>query len=144
MAIWQFDFYIIPNKNATANIHLNCEEILIWGIQSEATEKIDFLEKQKSWSEKISQYGKEDETCIEFLYEKGILMEINCRLDLRSLSKKMLEKILDYVQKIDGMIFYENKIYYPNIDEIVEIMKKSKANKFCKSSRNYFEELNIK
>lgn len=66
MAIWQFDCYIIPKKNVTANIGLESDEIFNWGNQSSTIEKIDFLEKQKSWSPKISQYGKSDETCIEF------------------------------------------------------------------------------
>jgi len=68
-------------------------------------------------------------------------MEINCRFDLRSLSKKMLKEILDYVEKIEGMIFYEDKIYYPRLDVIIELMKNSKANKFCQNPINYFEEL---
>lgn len=92
MAIWQFDCYIIPKENVTANICLEGDEIFIWGRQSVPIEKIDFLEQQKSWSEKIFQYGKADETCIEFFYEKDILMEIYCRLDLRSLSKKSWRK----------------------------------------------------
>lgn len=139
MAIWQFECYIIPKRNVDANIHPDYEEILSWGKQNSSIEKIDFLKKQKSWSNKISQYGKEDETCIEFFYENEILMEINCRLDLRSLSKRMLKNILDYVDRMDGMIFYENKIYYPNMDEVVELMKKSSANRFCQNPRNYIE-----
>lgn len=141
MAIWQFDCYIIPKKNVLTNVCMDSDEILTWGTQSALIEKIDFLEKQKSWSSKISQYGKIDETCIEFFYEKGFLMEINCRFDLRSLSKKMLKEILDYVEKIEGMIFYEDKIYYPRLDVIIELMKNSKANKFCQNPINYFEEL---
>lgn len=141
MALWQFDCHIVPKKNMTANICLDCDEILIWGMQSTSIENIDFLEKQKSWSKEISQYGNLDETCIEFSYEKNLLMEIHCRLDLRSLSKKLLEKTLEYIQKIDGMIFYENKFYYPNIEEVVELMRGSKANKFCQNPISYLEEL---
>ena len=144
MAVWQFDCYIIPKKNVTANACLESDEILVWGKQTAAIEKIDFLEKQKSWSPKISQYGKSDETCIEFFYENEILIEIYCRLDLRSLSKKILEKILGYAQEIDGMIFNENKIYTPKIDEIVEVIKKSNANKFCQSPTWFFEEISQK
>lgn len=141
MAIWQFDCYIIPKRNVVVNTKLDYESILSWGKTNTSIEKIDFLEKQKSWSNKISQYGKEDETCIEFFYENGILKEIYCRLDLRSLSKEMLKNILDYVDVINGVIFYENKMYYPKIDEIIELMKKSAANRFCKNPRNYFEEI---
>ena len=71
--IWQFDCYIIPKKNVITNVCLGSDDILMWGMQNISLENIDFLEKQKSWSSKISQYGKEDETCIEFLYEKDFL-----------------------------------------------------------------------
>ncbi|MCI8410360.1 MAG: hypothetical protein HFJ09_14000 [Lachnospiraceae bacterium] len=141
MALWQFEFFIIPKKNVVTNICLDNEEILSWGKQSTSIEDIDFLEKQKGWTDKISQFGKEDETCIKFIYINGLLAEISCRLDLRTLSKGMLRKILDFINKMDGMIFYENKMYSPNIEEIVELIKKSKANKFCQNPRNYFEEM---
>lgn len=100
MAIWQFECYIVPKKNADNNDKLEMEDAIFWGKQDTSIETINFLDKQKSWSTKISQYGKDDETCIEFLYENGVLEEISCRFDLRSLSKKLLEQILDYVKKL--------------------------------------------
>lgn len=141
MAIWQFECYIIPKKNADNNVKLEMEDAIFWGKQDTSIEIIDFLGKQKSWSSKISQYGKDDKTCIEFLYKNEVLEEISCRFDLRSLSKKLLEQILDYVKKIDGLIFYDNKIFPPNIEEIVELMKCSKANKFCQNPIGYFDEI---
>ena len=53
----------------------------------------------------------------------------------------MLKEILDYVEKIGGMIFYEEKVYSPKLDEIIELMKSSNANKFCQNPINYFEKL---
>lgn len=140
MALWQFDFYIVPRERLVIVEDLGNEDILSWKQDDITSIDIDFLEKETSWTKDIVQYGKADETCIRFLYEDEILEEISCRFDLRSLSKKMLEKILAYIQKIEGMIFYEGKIYYPNIEEIVELMKKSNANKFCQNPGNYFEE----
>lgn len=140
MAIWQFECYIIPKKNANVDVNLELEDAIFWGKQDTSIEIIDFLEKQKSWYSKISQYGKEDETCIEFLYENEVLEEISCRFDLCSLSKKLLEQILDYAKKIDGLIFYDNEIFPPNTEEIVELMKCSKANKLCQNPIGYFAE----
>lgn len=141
MALWQFDFYIVPRERCVIVEDLENEDILSWKQDNISSIEIDFLEKEICWTEDIVQYGKADETCIQFLYEDEVLEEINCRLDLRSLSKKMLEKILDYVEKIEGMIFYEGKIYAPQIDEIIELMKSSKANKFCQNPVNFLEEL---
>lgn len=139
MALWQFDCYIIPREKCVVGSNFSYEDVLSWKKGNISSVRIDFLEKQASWTEDIVQYGKEDETCIKFLYEDGSLDEISSRFDLRSLSKKMLEKILDYVQEIEGMIFYEGKIYYPDMNEIVELMKKSNANKFCQNPKNYFD-----
>lgn len=141
MALWQFDFYIVPREKCVIVEELENEDILSWKQNGISLIEIDFLEKEISWTKDIVQYGKADETCIQFLYEDEVLEEVSCRFDLRSLSKKMLEKILDYVEKIEGMIFYEGKIYAPQIDEIIELMKSSKANKFCQNPMNFFEKL---
>jgi len=141
MALWQFDFYIVPRERCVIVENLESKDILSWKQNSISLIEIDFLEKTPNWTEDIVQYGKADETCIQFLYEDEALEEISCRFDLRSLSKKMLEKILDYVEKINGMIFYEGKIHAPKINEIIELMKSSKANKFCQNPMNFLEEL---
>lgn len=141
MALWQFDFYIVPRERCVIVENLESKDILSWKQNSISLIEIDFLEKKLSWTEDIVQYGKADETCIQFLYEDKALEEISCRFDLHSLSKKMLEKILDYVEKINGMFFYEGKIYSPKINEIIELMKNSKANKFCQNPMNFFEQL---
>ena len=124
MALWQFHCYIIPRENRNLNEKSCDEDILSWKKHTIPTARIDFLEKQTSWTEDIVQYGKDDETCIQFLYEEGLLEEISCRLDLRSLSIKMLEQVMEYINKIDGMILYENKIYFSNINDIVEVSDK--------------------
>lgn len=74
MAIWQFDCYIIPKKNVDADIHLDSENILSWGKQSISVEKVDFLEKQTSWTTDIVQYGKDD-------YFHYIKIVFGCRLE---------------------------------------------------------------
>lgn len=142
MAIWQVSFFVIPQKNSKCN--LSSEKTLSWGQQSTSIEKIDFLEKEESWTNQISQYGRDDETCIEFFYEDGSLLEISCRLDLRSLTKDTLIKILKYIKSIDGLILFENKLYEADMNRIIEILKNSEANKFCKSPENYFNRLSSK
>ena len=141
MALWQFDFYIVPRKRCIIVEDLDNEDILSWKQDEISSIEISFLERKTSWTEDIFQYGELDGTCIEFLYEDRKLEEISCRFDLRALSKNLLKEILDFVGKIDGMIFYEGKIYEPKLDEVVELMKNSKANKFCQNPINFFEEL---
>lgn len=141
MAIWQVDFFIIPRKNSEYS--LNNEKILSWGKQNSSIEKINFLKKEKSWTNQVSQYGHDDETCIEFFYENGILLEISCRLDLRSLTKNAFIEILEYIKSIDGIILFKNRLYEPNTNQIIEILKNSESNRFCESPEDYFDQLSF-
>ena len=103
MALWQFDFYIVPRERCVIVENLESKDILSWKQNSISLIEIDFLEKTPNWTEDIVQYGKADETCIQFLYEDEALEEISCRFDLRSLSKKMLKKIYIYKKVIEWM-----------------------------------------
>lgn len=102
----------------------------------------DFLQREKSWSANIVQYGKMDEICIEFIYQEDKLEEINCRLDLRTLSKNDLIQIIKYVQDIKACFLVENKVYLPRLEIMIEVMKQSRANQYCKNPLNYFLSIN--
>ncbi len=135
MAIWQFQCNIIPTR---LNIDsLSRDEMISWKGISQQPNELKFLEQEESWSKDIIQYGKSDETCIEFIYIDNILDEISCRLDLRSLTKNNLISLIEYVQEIDAMFLVGDMIYAPKIEVILEIMKKSKANQFCKNPVEY-------
>lgn len=82
MAIWQFQCNIIPKR---LNFdRLSHDEMISWKGVPQPSHDLKFLEQEDSWSKDIIQYGKSDETCIEFIYIDNILDEISCRLDLRS------------------------------------------------------------
>lgn len=140
MAIWQFHCNIVPLRDDIEK--LNHDEIISWKNVSQPTYDIEFLEKEKGWSRNIVQYGKSDETCVEFFYDKNKLAEIECRLDLRSLTKQKLVLLLEYVQKIGALFLVDDMIYPPKIEIMVEVMKHSEANRFCESPIEYFLSLN--
>lgn len=139
MALWQFDCYLVP-KQKIVTCDIDRDEILSWNVCNISSIDLDFLERQESWTQDIVQYGKDNETCIRLLYENGYVQEISCRFDLRSLSKNLLDRILNFFMKMEGMILYEGKIYSPRSNEIIELMKSSKANKFCQNPIRYLEE----
>ena len=87
------------------------------------------------------QFGKTDETCIQFIYTENTLDRINCRLDLRSLTKDKLEKILQYVESINAVFIYEEKSYPPQMKKIDELLKKSKAYEYCKDPVKFLESI---
>lgn len=136
MATWQFQCNIVPARD---NIEkLGRDEIISWKDVPHPTYDIKFLEEAKSWSKDIVQYGKIDETCIEFIYNKGKLEEINCRLDLRSLTKQKFVFLIEYVQKIEALFLVGDMVYPPKIEMMVEVMKRSEANKYCENPMEYF------
>ena len=146
MALWQFDFYVIPNDKKVED--LNNNEFYLW-----KNHKIDIsteeffngtLEKKKSWSKKIEQYGDNDGTCIQIFERDNNSFEIRCRLDLRTLTLEELEKILEYIFLISGNVFYEEKIFPPQLSIVKELLKKSNALKFCVNPKQYFENLSNK
>lgn len=140
MAIWQFQCNIIPSRE---NIDkLSCDEIISWeGLPCPMID-INFLERETSWSTNIIQYGKIDETCIEFIYQEEKLMEICCRLDLRTLSKNDLVQIIKYVRDIKACFLVENKVYLPMLEIMIKVMKESRANQYCKNPLQYFISIN--
>ena len=140
MAIWQFQCNIIPIR---VNIEkLSRDEMISWKGVSQPAHEIKFLEQEKSWSKDIIQYGKSDETCIEFIYTDNILEEIDCRLDLRSLTKIKLGLLVEYVQEIGAIFLVGDKIYLPKEENMLEVIKNSKANQYCKNPEDYILSLN--
>ena len=142
MAIWQFECNIVPRRDHTEN--LTQEEVLSWREVSPPVCQIDFIEQEKSWASNVIQYGKADETCLEFVFEDGALEEIECRLDLRNLTKVTLTKLLDYVEENDAMFWVDGEIYPPKTETMVELMKQSEANLFCRNPKEYLLKKNAR
>lgn len=140
MAIWQFQCNIIPSRG---NIYrLSHDEVISWKGVPQPSHGIKFLEQEKSWSKDIIQYGKSDETCIEFIHIDDMLDEINCRLDLRSLTKTKLVLLVEYVQEIGVMFLVGDIIYSPKVEDMLEVIKNSKANQYCKNPVDYILSIN--
>ena len=137
MAVWQFQCFIIPFiKDANK---LGKDEMISWKNVEKPLIYPDFLGCEKSWSIDIIQYGHIDKTCIEFIYE-----EINCRLDLRTLTKHNLARIVEYVQSIEACFLVNDKICLPKLEMIVSFMEQSEANQYCKSPLEYFKYIDKK
>lgn len=56
MALWQFDFYIVPRGKCVIVDGLENEDILSWKQDDISLIEIDFLEKETSWIRKIYIY----------------------------------------------------------------------------------------
>lgn len=144
LAIWQFQFFIV--KETKKRLRDVSEEIILsWNetkLDSESVLKLSkTLKKEKSWSEDALQFGKADETCLEIFFEKGNIVEINCRIDVRKITSKTLNAISDFINKNGGMIFLNDSFYKANPENLLSLIKQTVAFKFTKSPNEFLKDL---
>lgn len=141
MAIWQFDFHIIPNDFLNSEIE-NVNEYL-WDYKKINKSKIkipEFLKIIKSNNDEI-QCGDYDKTCINFSFENGYLFEIFCRIDLREFNIYLLKKVVFYFRQMDGSVLYNNKIYMLSVEILKELILSSNSYKFCTAPMDFMNGL---
>lgn len=158
MAIWQFDFSVVPESESVLerfsdnNIDNELSDIddpRSWNgycLSQASLDKIsEIFQPTKSWSDNIKQFGSLDETCIELLYENDILLEISVRLDLRKLSQDILSAVIDFVRENKALILTRQGVILRPLEEdvIIEI-KKSDACSFINNPQEFLSSLNRK
>ena len=99
------------------------------------------LPKEVSWSANTMQYGKIDETCIEIDYEDDFILEIAVRLDLRTLSKKLLQAICDFAISNDLRINSKAGLIVPNLENLLLILQNSPAWRFVKNPMEFLQDI---
>ena len=142
MAVWQLGFYIIHRELIYND--LADDSIIAWGNNTFTGElpDISFLPRKPSWSNDIIQYGDLDSDCMEFLLnDKKQIEEIECRLDVRCITKEKLEIVLYYINQIEADIYIDGKIISPQqIEKIISLIRDSSAMKFCINPQAFFKE----
>lgn len=138
MALWQIELYAVDKDK---DIECDFDNIVLWKRDiSEIAENISFLPKHKGWSDHIIQFGLTDETCIEiFKDENNKIQEIAIRLDLRTISNKMIDYIVDYLNYLDSDIYYDRKIYNASTDTLKSIIATSDAYRFVENPEDYLK-----
>ncbi|QVK17258.1 hypothetical protein KHQ81_10225 [Mycoplasmatota bacterium] len=146
MAIWQYVFYIIPKDKFDKYDNLNITNIIdniTWEgyeINENSIKTLsNILKPSKSWSEDIKQLGEIDKTCIEFIYENDVLENIEFRLDLRDITKDIINLILEFIRDNNALIVCDNKIINPEYKDITENIRLSKTFSFIKNPLHYLK-----
>lgn len=150
MANWQFGFVIAPeekilekNKSYSGNLKIDdVEEIMSWEgyflVESSLEEISKILKPTKSWTDSIRQYGSLEETCIELCYEGNILVELSVRLDLRSMTRDILESVVNFIKINKGIIVTRaGSLVKPVIDDVTKEIKRSDAYSYVKNPIEY-------
>lgn len=152
MAVWQFDLKILPvdkvlnkyKKLPTKVSWETCDEVFNWKDCRVSKKSLMSLENilspQKSWSKNIKQYGNTDETCVKLFFENNSLLEVSVRLDIRSVTKKMLFAIVYFAEENHGVFVSEEEdLIEPSLEFILKALKSSKAYLFVEAPDKFFE-----
>ena len=131
MAIWQ-----VPIRFAFAQ----GGEVL-WAKLAGTAELSAILPEEKSWSQKIKQYGRLDSTCLEFYCDEGVVEEISARLDLRSITKQQVEGICAFAAANGLEILCEGKTYAPCRESFRMIVEDSDAHRFLADPEGFLSAL---
>ena len=116
MAIWQVQFDLICKDQNSLISNARITDALA-----------SAFEKQKSWSQDIDQYGRLDNSCIEVVKENDTVVEINVRIDLRSVTMSIIEAIVSFAEVNNLKILYNGTVHDACIEEIKKIIIDSKA-----------------
>ena len=141
MAIWQFVFYIAPR-----DCFGNFDTENLWegkNISSESLSEIsNVLSLTKSWSEDITQYGVNDDTCVQIFDIGTSHQSIRIRLSLYSLTKAVLESILKFIAKNEAVIILQDDIRVePTMKNVLDLIRESDAFKYVKNPEEYLNSL---
>lgn len=141
MAIWQFDFHVVPND--FLNVRNGDNDEYLWDhkkIDRKSIQAPEFLKVIRSDDHEI-QWGDYDKTCINFSFENNYLLEIFCRLDLREVNIDLIKKIVFYFQQMGGSILYDNKIYELSGEVLKKLILSSNSYKFCAAPLDFLNGL---
>ena len=141
MAIWQFDFHVIPNEFLDSATESSDE--YLWDNKKISKSSIkfpDFLKIIKSNDDEI-QCGDYDKTCINYLFENNYLSEMFCRIDLREFNIDLLKEIVLYFQQMDGSILYNDRVYMLSEDILKRLILSSDTYRFCTAPSDFLNDL---
>ena len=130
MAIWQYTFFIIPNNNVSLdNFSPIIDEEGLFNDNLYWTNKethISFFEeigniipKNKSWSQQIVLFGKENTNCIEVYNENEYVTSVSFRVDFRTDYSSILKQIVSFLRKKDLLLIDEELKVVPLDFEII-------------------------
>ena len=147
MAIWQTDLFIIKDSISIQISEENEEDILYWGellLENDSIKAIsEILHQEKSWTDKIIQYGKSDETCLQLFYDDSLLCSIVCRIDVRSISLVVLKELVKFMKINNASILFDWEVYPSSLESLLTVIKKSSAFQFCSDPKKFLDEIDI-
>lgn len=159
MAIWQYDFTLIPKSGLVDEygcVPNKIEDYFVSDDQSEEVESPNYwkgfdsdrllkesfrelLGELESWSDNGIMFGTEDGNKA-VIWKEG---EVNCRFDLRSPNKEILDSILKLAGENNCKVLSHSsqKVLEPELALVTLDIKESEAYRFCMNPKEYLNSL---
>ena len=153
MALWQFSLYLLPisavqSPDGSLPLTLTTDvDDVQWpeptlDVRNIAGAFDDLLPRHVGWSEHQTAWGTPDESCIDLWKEPGESPFIEVRLDLRTVQRDFVERLVHTVARFD-MIFVDNqgRLIAANVPEVGRAISESDALRFLRDPRGFLSSL---
>ena len=134
MAIWQLYFQLIPidGKVYDPNTLLSDASVSVLAVE---------FPKAASWCEDDLLFGDLDATCVEIGFHYSAIDEISVRLDIRSLSKKQLDAIIEFARFNNLQILCNEKTMAATTDNVFRMIRQSDALRYLENPQQFLTDL---
>lgn len=113
MAVWQFNVEIIPEHVIAQREAISVEELdeELWWQEQQPSEDFlielaNILPAYKSWSEDLSQWGRQESDLIEVWREAGKIESVSARIETREINYSFIRQLLGCVNKYRCRLVY--------------------------------------
>lgn len=150
MAIWQFDFHLVPRREferqfGTIPVTISEEyyKEIAWWTEVSLLEELnaDFstlLPKGSSWDSQSTSWGTEDGDRIDVLREDHGIAEVFGRLDTRTLSLPFLNCLVEIARRHDLLIVTESRhVLRPSVKELLAAIRRSPSFAFVRDPEGF-------
>jgi hypothetical protein len=154
MALWQFDFHLLPRTEierrfgriATDGLHVGLEEKSLWDdvtLTSELAGQISqMLPSMESWSPDLHRWGREDGDRIEIVINDGKVEDFFIRVDVRDISQVFLINVLGLARTRDWVVRSENGIVSsPSLAKVLADIRASQSFRFVRDPTEFLAKL---
>ncbi|XXY54983.1 hypothetical protein WME91_28010 [Sorangium sp. So ce269] len=149
MAIWQCSFLLVPSTGLGRDAGVLLERIErgdLWAHAQpdEAIERAasDVLGRSPSWSPEVDIWGHDDATCLTMIREGGRVVEVLLRVDLRSVQRAELVRLLDGLRRARVLLIDEaRQLHEPTFPAVLHALKMSKAWRYVQDPRAFIASL---
>jgi hypothetical protein len=149
MAIWQCSFLLVPTTEHAHNPEALLERAqsgAVWA-DTQPNEEIrrtanEVLGKSPTWSSEVDIWGDESSTCLITTREGSRIVEVLFRVDLRSIQKADLIRLLDGFQRARVLLVSENgQPCEPTLPAIRDALKASPAWEYVRDPQAFLSSL---